>query len=343
VRRLSNLIMLAVILSGAIAANQAGAEDEGIGPELRARLVSAVERGLPLVSQAAARYGEHRQCFSCHHQTLPMLATVAARGAGLAVDEKLLKDQGDFTHTWFGFEHEDLKSGKGIGGKALTVSYGLWTLGLAGRQPDETSQAMVTYLLKTQEADGFWGLHTSRPPMEDSRETTTVLSIIGLKKYAAESQRTEADAAIEKAKRWIEKCEPVSQEDRVSRLWSLHLLGCSAEAIVAARDAVLLAQRDDGGWSQLDTMESDAYATGQTLCVLLMTGGKPADEAVRRGLEYLLEQQEKDGSWHVATRSKPVQVYFDNGDPHGKDQFISTPASCWALVALAMSARQPQP
>jgi hypothetical protein len=42
-----------------------------------------------------------------------------------------------------------------------------------------------------------------------------------------------------------------------------------------------------------------------------------------------------DGSWHVATRSKPVQVYFDNGDPHGKDQFISMMATSWSTAALA--------
>ena len=87
-------------------------------------------------------------------------------------------------------------------------------------------------------------------------------------------------------------------------------------------------------------MESDAYATGQTLCVLLMTGTGPADPLCRRGMEYLLKTQLEDGTWLVKTRSKPVQVFFDNDDPHGKDQFISTPATCWALVALAMSARK---
>jgi N-acyl-D-amino-acid deacylase len=70
-----------------------------------------------------------------------------------------------------------------------------------------------------------------------------------------------------------------------------------------------------------------------------MTGSSPADDACRRGIEYLLNTQSADGSWFVKSRSKPVQVYFDNGDPHGKDQFISTPGSCWALVALAMSLR----
>ncbi len=335
-RQLFCAILLASAASVAAADEPAA---DALAPAFRGRLVAAVELGLPLVEQAAVRYGEHRKCFSCHHQTLPMLAVVAARGAGLDVDATVLETQADFTRTSFEHEIDDLAAGKNIGGKALTVSYGLWTLALAGRQRDDVSRAMVTYLLKTQEQDGHWDLHASRPPLENSLETATVLSVIGLQKFARDDQKTEADVAIEKARAWFVERKPASQEDKVSRLWGVQLLGLRAEIVTAARDTVLSAQRDDGGWAQLDDMESDAYATGQTLCVLLMTGGRPTDPWCRRGLEFLLNAQQDDGSWHVKSRSKPVQVYFDNGDPHGKDQFISTPASCWALVAMAMSAR----
>ena len=40
-------------------------------------------------------------------------------------------------------------------------------------------------------------------------------------------------------------------------------------------------------------------------------------------------------SWLVKTRSKPIQKFFDNGDPHGKNQFISISATSWATAALA--------
>ena len=40
----------------------------------------AEARAMRLVRKAADSYPEHRECFSCHHQTLPMLAMVAARG-----------------------------------------------------------------------------------------------------------------------------------------------------------------------------------------------------------------------------------------------------------------------
>jgi N-acyl-D-amino-acid deacylase len=343
-RKRSRLLSGAVALVFSLVLAAARGEDAPAADH-RARVTAAVERGLPLVVEAAGRYPTHRQCFSCHHQTLPMLAMVAARSAGLKIDEQALQAQADFTHTSFKNELEDLRAGKGIGGKALTVSYGLWTLSLAGRKGDEVSEAMVTYLLKTQEADGHWSLHANRPPLEESSETTAVLSLIGLRMYVGDEQKSAVEAAEAKAAGWFDAQssddadEPPSQEDRVSRLWSLQLLGRPAEAVEAARMQVLSSQNDDGGFGQLDSMPSDAYATGQTLCVLFMTGSKPADDACRRGTEYLLSTQSADGSWFVKSRSKPVQVYFDNGDPHGKDQFISTPASCWALVALAMSLR----
>jgi hypothetical protein len=50
---------------------------------------------------------------------------------------------------------------------------------------------------------------------------------------------------------------------------------------------------------------------------------------------FLLKTQQPDGSWLVETRSKPIQKFFDNGDPHGKSQFISITATGWAVAALA--------
>ncbi len=64
--------------------------EEKLDPALRERITAAVARGLPLVEKAAARYPEHRKCFSCHHQTLPMLAVVAARSSSLPADAGVL-------------------------------------------------------------------------------------------------------------------------------------------------------------------------------------------------------------------------------------------------------------
>ena len=54
-------------------------------------------------------------------------------------------------------------------------------------------------------------------------------------------------------------------------------------------------------------------------------------------MRYLLKTQQPDGTWHVVTRSKPIQKYFETGFPHGKDQFISSAASAWAATALGLA------
>jgi N-acyl-D-amino-acid deacylase len=84
-------------------------------------------------------------------------------------------------------------------------------------------------------------------------------------------------------------------------------------------------------------MESDAYATGTVLVALVQAGQLPPDHAaVQRGIRYLLDAQLEDGSWHVVTRAKGFQPYFETGFPHGKDQFISTAASAWSMLALVL-------
>jgi N-acyl-D-amino-acid deacylase len=305
------------------------------GSPSQAEIKTAVQRGLGLVQKAAANYPKHRDCFSCHHQTLPMLAMVTAGKHGIEIDEKLLQSQADFSRASFADKTADVKRGKNVGGRAMTVGYAAWALALADRPRDETTEALAAYLLKTQRDEGHWTGQVSRPPLEESYFTCTVLAVEALQRYAGGSSRDQVDSARAKAKAWLSAAPARGQEDKASRLWGVYLLGGTPEELGSARECVLKCQRSDGGWAQLDEMESDAYATGQTLFVLQATGYSTAEPAFQHGIRFLLKSQRADGSWFVRSRSKPIQPEFDNGDPHGKDQFISTPATCWAVAALA--------
>ena len=101
-------------------------------------------------------------------------------------------------------------------------------------------------------------------------------------------------------------------------------------------------QRADGGWSQLSTLPSDAYATGEALVALVESGAMTATDPVyQRGVQFLLNTQFADGSWFVKSRAIPLQPHFESGFPFGKDQFISAAGSNWAAMALALGYRKP--
>lgn len=373
VRQIRKIVVSLAGLSIVAVTVRYAAGDDAPASDHREQVARAIERGLAVVQKGARNYPSHRKCFACHHQTMPLLGVTAARAAGQSVEAEVADDILKFTETAFRGKLDELKAGEGIGGKGLTVGYGLWTFKLGGTHPDEVTEAMVGYLLKLQQPDGHWELHSIRPPAEESLVMCAVIAASGIKSYAVESQREAATVALNKARAWLATAKIETHEDRVARLWGLSLLGGDTdEQLAAARKSLLEAQRPDGGWAQLSDMESDAYATGSALYVLLDTqlpqylkgngaartpSGSTSDEKVRSGecgadndglpaatdvdaalaraADWLLKAQLDDGSWHVKTRAKPVQVYFDNGDPHGKDQFLSMAATGWSTAALA--------
>lgn len=152
---------------------------------------------------------------------------------------------------------------------------------------------------------------------------------------------------IRRAREWLIGNAAADTEDRVFRLLSLRLVDAPDAAVASAAAELLESQRDDGGWAQTDSLDSDAYATGTALFALHQTGQMAVDApAYVRGLAYLGKSQQADGSWHVASRSRPFQAYYETGFPHGKDQFISTSATAWATLAILLAQPEkpaPQP
>jgi squalene cyclase len=128
-------------------------------------------------------------------------------------------------------------------------------------------------------------------------------------------------------------------EDRAFQLLGLHWAGGDEDTIGAAAGDLLAEQRPDGGWSPLPSLSSDAYATGQALVALHQTGLAPTEPAYQCGVQYLINTQREDGSWHVKSRALPFQPYFESGFPHGQDQWISAAATNWAAMALIPAAR----
>ena len=72
-------------------------------------------------------------------------------------------------------------------------------------------------------------------------------------------------------------------------------------------------------------------------CVPFALKMPTADPVYQKGVQYLRQTQAADGTWHVKTRSIPVQPYFESGFPYGHDQWISAAGTSWAAMALTLT------
>jgi squalene cyclase len=301
----------------------------------------AIARALPRIAQGAENYTTHRTCFSCHHQATAMVTLSAARARGFAVEPGSIKRQVDFTLESFRPDLERIAKGQGVPGGNTMAAYALFALDAAGHPANDTTAALVDYLLARQKADGSWPALANRPPTEGSAFTDTALSLRVLRVYGpakdakdANDLRDRIDKAFRKGTDWLKDAKPATTEDKVFQLRGLIWAEAEKKDIEAARDALLKEQREDGSWSQLPDLDGDAYATGTVLVALRQAGLAADDPAYDKGVKYLVKTQRPDGAWIVQTRSRPVQVYFDNGDPGGKSQFISFAATGWATLAI---------
>jgi len=296
---------------------------------------AAAGKSLKLLSDSAAGSADERTCFTCHSQALPVLAMAEAKLHGFEIDAKNFTRQLDHTAAHLSRGREKYAAGKGLGGRVDTAGYALWTLESGGRPADEVTADVVHYILVYRKEAKHWPRSGNRPPSEASAFTTTYLALRALATFATEEQAEQVKTRQQEALAWLQQTKPVDTEDRVYRLRALHLLEADEGLIKTAAEELLDQQQPDGGWAQTADLKSDAYATGTVLAALHYAGQLAADEnAYQQGLKYLLKTQDEDGAWHVVSRSKPFQTYYETGFPYSEDQFISTAATGWAAIAL---------
>uniref|UniRef100_Q01RF8 FOG: Ankyrin repeat-like protein n=1 Tax=Solibacter usitatus (strain Ellin6076) TaxID=234267 RepID=Q01RF8_SOLUE len=302
---------------------------------------AAIERSLPALQRADAGFLIKAGCVSCHSNSLTAMAVAAARKSKLPVNEQIARTQLSAIGSFLERNRERALQSLGVPGSAHTAGYTLLGLVAENYPADTTTDAWAHFLKNTQESDGHWKVRNLRPPIESSDIEVTAAALRSIQVYAPKSRRTEYEKAVQSAAQWMETAQPRDTQDRAFRILGLHWAGGKRDAIIqkAAKDLIAF-QRPDGGWAQLPTLASDAYATGQALTALHESGGVPiAHTTYQRGIQFLLNTQLADGSWYVGTRTLPLQRYFDSDFPHGVDQFISITATNWAVMALAPAAR----
>lgn len=303
----------------------------------------AVQDSLPLLQRADANFTANSGCVSCHNNSLQAMTVGLARKRGFRIDEKtaaaqvrtnvqLLEGLRDKLHQGYLFEVGDNFSDG-------TVGYILVGLHAENHPPDLNTDAVAIHILSRQRPNGEWPAPNAdtRPPICLGYIGQTALAMRSLQLYAPKTGKAACDRAVRLAASWLAKAQSLNNADLGWRLAGLAWAGTDKAATQKAMKELLATQRADGGWSDLPSVQSTAYATGKSL-VALQIGGLPvSDPAYQRGVRFLLSTQQEDGSWYVKSRALGFQPYFDAGFPHGHDQWVSAAGTSWAAMALTLT------
>ena len=274
-------------------------------------------------------------CASCHHNTMTSMLEEKSKLKGITfIDtfktQRIQSMVGDIRFACNINQPDVFVPAKFIAPYVL--------LGLAAEkyQPDPYTDIAVDYLINQQKPDGTFGAEFGRPPLESGEMHLASICVRAIQLYASPAQHKSVELMVNRTKTWLENTVADVQQELNFQLLGLQWCGSSRQekGKVAAR--LLALQHPDGSWSQLPTMSSDAYATGQALYALSESGAvQPQDLAYQKGVSWLLKHQDASGAWIMETRAFAIQPFFNSDfPPYDENQYISATATNWAALAL---------
>src|SRR5579863_3789552 len=236
---------------------------------------AAVRRYIPLLERSLETWGRNAPCISCHHQALGLSVLAMALEREVPVNRatysaamRAIGDRAgavvDVTVQGIGPASID-PAGDGIFAFATQVT----------GQPLPIDPVLAWQIAARQEADGGWRSVLHRPPSQESDFAATALAIRRLQLSMPARSASETSVRIARAKRWLLVTPPRTNEDQAFRLLGLAWADAPKVDLEKAAALLLAGQKGDGGWAQLPTRSSDAYATGLTLMALRQGAGLP--------------------------------------------------------------------
>jgi hypothetical protein len=298
----------------------------------------SIQQSLNLLQYSSHEFMQNAKCFSCHGQCLSTVVFTMAKHKGFSIaDSSFEETRGRILDVLNG-RKTTLMENNEMQGANVGIGYGLWALASSNTSPSKSTTVVVKRLLDQQTREGFWVAGNGRAPLEYYSFTTTALALNSIQYFAPAGMGIRVDAAVQRGRRWLTETAAVNNEEKVSQLLGLAWTKADPEQLKKLGTVLLSRQHVNGGWSQLDSLPADAYATGQCLYALHEAGIlKPSDTAFIQGINFLLRTQAKDGSWRIKSRSHPSVPYVYSGFPYGDDQFISAAGTNWATMALLLA------
>lgn len=302
-----------------------------------------IYRALSFIQADAVKWRQEKNCSTCHHGTMTMWVQLEAKQKGFAVSSEEFDENVRWAKQRI-MERADLPRDTRPGWSMVNTP-AIYVAIMAHAVPDQSVisaddlDRIRGHLLRHQEENGAWMWSSAPPknvppPFFESDEVATRLAILALtlmvKPVSEDSETTQSSLA--KANSWLARQPPTdTTQAAVLRLMVQQLDHAPDNEMKHAVEQLTGLQNNDGGWSQITGMSSDAYATGQVLYALSVAGISQEDAAVKRAVSFLVSTQQHDGSWPMKKRTHPGETPTDNLVP------ITYFGTSWATLGLLQS------
>jgi len=290
----------------------AASVDELLGDDVR----EAIKRSIPFIRSEGVGWIEEQDCVSCHQVPAMLWSLNSAAHLGFT-GESLEVDK--WTR-WSLGKMKELEKNTEKSPPVDTMTQLI--LGRTGLRDELYGEPVFSefpqLIVEQQQPDGYWKaggqLPSQKRPTEETNEVTTAWTVIALKAWEESSDVSIAESRA-RAVKWLEQSESgESTEWHVVRL----LLQAQEDGSVEHRIENLLRLRNpDGGWSWIPGETSDAFATGQSLYALNVSGYQGDGEVVLKAIRFLIGSQTEEGYWLVPgtklkrrDRTSPTSNYW---------------------------------
>lgn len=325
-----------LVTVGLVLGSNRGRSDERTDEAARA----AVRKGLAFLDADTFKWREQRNCAACHHGPMFVWAANVASTHGYKVSQT---NVAEFTRWLTADDKSRVLPSTATEGSSETKFSLAAVFAAHGIQAATTQDAVgqagerriLKHLVATQNDDGSWTSPAGRPPFFGSDVTVTRLSRLAiLTADQAGRANDEARRAAGRAEKWLAlQIEEVKLQSLVLDVWAATLQDATHRhnsLIDKLVTALRGQQRPDGGWSQSEELESDAFATGQALFGLAKAGIRANDEQVRRAVEFLIRTQQGDGTWSTQSQVDPT-----TGRAARNLNPITYAGTSWAVIGIA--------
>ncbi len=300
-----------------------------------AAIKTSVTKSFAVLQTSGAKFISAAKCASCHHATLTSVIAEKLKAKGLSdIDTTAAMRTDAINNTLFFIDNPNLVY-QFVSAKFLPA-YMLLGLEAEKFPANYNTDLAVDYLISQALPDGHFKAEYARVPFEIGDVHLTATAIRAIQLSASPAKNTQVKKLVANTKHWLEKLQLTNEQELAFQLLGMKWCASSETSKIKIAKKLIAMQNNDGGWSQLPTMRSDSYATGEVLYALSESGVmNTANDVYAKGVNYLLQTQDETGAWIVETRSNPIQPFISSGfPPLDESQYISAAATNWATLAL---------